>query len=165
MATPKQTDPQFKLRLTAALKRQIEDAAKVNNRSMNAEIVARLEGSFSGRAERVDRQNEVLSDRLERIERQLQRMTASVSKEIDRQRSIRANPKGLSPEAVASLEGAETYRSDPSKPYQNPYPEDDLRHHNFRSGFRNAVRHHLLDDEEARRRFPEVFSPQRPDNK
>lgn len=43
MATPKQTDPQFKLRLTAELKREIEAAASENNRSMNAEIIARLE--------------------------------------------------------------------------------------------------------------------------
>jgi len=43
MATPKQTDPQFKLRLTADLKDEIERAAAANNRSMNAEIIARLE--------------------------------------------------------------------------------------------------------------------------
>jgi len=43
MATPKQTDPQFKLRFTPELRDQIETAAKANNRSMNAEIVARLE--------------------------------------------------------------------------------------------------------------------------
>ncbi|KKB12388.1 hypothetical protein VE25_07500 [Devosia geojensis] len=46
MAQPKQTDPQFKLRLTPDLKAQIEGAAQQNNRSMNAEIVARLESSF-----------------------------------------------------------------------------------------------------------------------
>ncbi|EKF40158.1 hypothetical protein NA8A_22356 [Nitratireductor indicus C115] len=43
MATPKQTDPQFKLRLPAALKDEIEEAARTNNRTMNAEIVDRLE--------------------------------------------------------------------------------------------------------------------------
>lgn len=46
MATPKQTDPQFKLRLPANLKDRVEEAAGANNRSMNAEIVARLESSF-----------------------------------------------------------------------------------------------------------------------
>lgn len=45
MATPKQTDPQFKLRFTPELRDAIDAAAKVNNRSMNAEIVARLEES------------------------------------------------------------------------------------------------------------------------
>lgn len=47
MATPKQTDPQFKLRMTPAIKDAIEAAASANKRSMNAEILARLELSFS----------------------------------------------------------------------------------------------------------------------
>ena len=46
MVTPRQTDPQFKLRLTTPLKQGIEKAAAENNRSMNAEIVSRLEASF-----------------------------------------------------------------------------------------------------------------------
>jgi hypothetical protein len=40
------TDPQMNLRFPAELKQLIEDAAKANNRSMNAEIVARLKSSF-----------------------------------------------------------------------------------------------------------------------
>lgn len=39
-------DPQMKIRLPADLKDQIEASAKESGRSMNAEIVARLEGSF-----------------------------------------------------------------------------------------------------------------------
>lgn len=46
MATPKQTDPQFKLRLPSELKSKIDWVAVVNNRSINAEMVARLEESF-----------------------------------------------------------------------------------------------------------------------
>ncbi|MER8938707.1 Arc family DNA-binding protein [Mesorhizobium sp. M0915] len=46
MATPKQTDPQFKLRLPAALKDRIDAAAISNNRSINAEIVATLEEKY-----------------------------------------------------------------------------------------------------------------------
>lgn len=46
MAQPTQNDPQFKLRLPAALKERIESAAAENNRSMNAEIVAALEEKF-----------------------------------------------------------------------------------------------------------------------
>jgi hypothetical protein len=46
MATPRQTDPQFKLRLTPELKQGIEKSAAANNRSMNAEILARLSRSF-----------------------------------------------------------------------------------------------------------------------
>lgn len=39
-------DPQMKIRLPADLKDQIEAASKNSGRSMNAEIVARLEASF-----------------------------------------------------------------------------------------------------------------------
>ena len=42
----KQTDPQFKLRMPAELKAQLEDAAAQNKRSTTAEIIARLEASF-----------------------------------------------------------------------------------------------------------------------
>ncbi|GAC1376257.1 MAG: hypothetical protein NVS3B3_15300 [Aquirhabdus sp.] len=41
-----QTDPQYKLRLPLELKKQIEVSAKDNNRSINADIVARLNDSF-----------------------------------------------------------------------------------------------------------------------
>jgi len=44
-------DPQMKIRLPADLKDQIETAAKDSGRSMNAEIVARLERSFKVFAE------------------------------------------------------------------------------------------------------------------
>ena len=39
-------DPQLKLRLPAELKDQIEALAKANGRSMNAEIIMRLEASL-----------------------------------------------------------------------------------------------------------------------
>lgn len=39
-------DPQFRIRLPAELKEKIEDSAKGNNRSLNAEIVFRLDASF-----------------------------------------------------------------------------------------------------------------------
>ncbi|NML75274.1 Arc family DNA-binding protein [Rhizobium sp. S-51] len=48
---PKQTDPQFKLRMTPEIKDAIETAAARNNRSMNAEILARLQASIDGTAE------------------------------------------------------------------------------------------------------------------
>lgn len=38
--------PDMKIRISANLRQQIEDAAKRNNRTMNGEIVARLEKSF-----------------------------------------------------------------------------------------------------------------------
>lgn len=40
------TDPQANLRIPADLKDALADAAKVANRSLNAEIVARLQQSF-----------------------------------------------------------------------------------------------------------------------
>lgn len=42
----KQEDPQFKLRLPSELKQRIDVAAKENQRSVGAEIVARLQASF-----------------------------------------------------------------------------------------------------------------------
>jgi hypothetical protein len=42
-----QTDPQYKLRLPLELKEKIAESAKTHNRSMNADMVARLEKSFT----------------------------------------------------------------------------------------------------------------------
>lgn len=46
----KQTDPQFKLRLPEDLKERVEVAAQESKRSMNAEIVHRLQSSFSNKS-------------------------------------------------------------------------------------------------------------------
>ena len=43
------TDPQLKLRLSPELKEKVEKSADSNHRSVNAEIVQRLEVSLSGR--------------------------------------------------------------------------------------------------------------------
>jgi hypothetical protein len=40
-------DPQFKLRMPTALRAQVEQSAKAARRSLNAEIVIRLESSFA----------------------------------------------------------------------------------------------------------------------
>lgn len=73
MAAPKQTDPQFKLRMTPQIKDGIEKAAGKNNRSMNAEIVARLEGYPKIRQSLFDttRENAKLRDEVERLEAEL----------------------------------------------------------------------------------------------
>lgn len=55
---PKQTDPQFKLRLTPELKDRIERSAAVAGRSMNAEILLRLEAAYA------DEDNEIEHVRL-----------------------------------------------------------------------------------------------------
>ena len=42
--------PQMKIRLSPELKALIDDAAQANNRTLNAEITARLEATFRGEA-------------------------------------------------------------------------------------------------------------------
>ena len=69
----KQTDPHFKIRLPPDLKARIEESAKTSQRSMTAEIVARLEDSFrdiraEARAEYANERMEKLIDILERNE-------------------------------------------------------------------------------------------------
>jgi hypothetical protein len=39
-------DPQLKIRFTPELKNQVEEAARANGRSLNAEVTARLQASF-----------------------------------------------------------------------------------------------------------------------
>jgi hypothetical protein len=45
----KQTDPQFKLRIPEGLRDRVTAAAKTNKRSATAEIIARLEESFTAK--------------------------------------------------------------------------------------------------------------------
>ncbi|MEC5291300.1 MULTISPECIES: Arc family DNA-binding protein [unclassified Aurantimonas] len=42
-----QPPPDMKVRLSSTLRQQVEEAAKRNNRTLNGEIVARLEKSFA----------------------------------------------------------------------------------------------------------------------
>lgn len=66
-------DPQMKIRLPADLKDQIEAASKQSGRSMNAEIVARLEQSFKQGEEEFDHafRSAVLEDELKSLEARL----------------------------------------------------------------------------------------------
>lgn len=43
----RRADDSFKVRMASDLKARIEEAARANNRSINAEIVSRLEQSFT----------------------------------------------------------------------------------------------------------------------
>jgi hypothetical protein len=76
---PKQSDPQFKLRLPPELKAALEEAAQINNRSVSAEIIARLQDSLvhvgkefflDKRIAAIDRQ---LAEQREQIEMLLKR--------------------------------------------------------------------------------------------
>lgn len=49
---PSDQQDRFLVRMPDGMRDRIAEAAKKNNRSMNAEIVARLEESFSGQAQR-----------------------------------------------------------------------------------------------------------------
>lgn len=43
--------PEMKIRLSAALRRQVEKAARTNNRTLNSEVLSRLERTFREDAE------------------------------------------------------------------------------------------------------------------
>lgn len=76
MAAPKQTDPQYKLRMTPEIKEQIEKAAKANNRTMNAEILARLENSF------VKKVSEISAEELAENTRALTEVISVLKKDV-----------------------------------------------------------------------------------
>ncbi len=71
-------DPIFKLRLPAFLREKLEKEAAAGRRTLTAEILSRLEMSFSDASERLnllerevfegDRRNRSLLERIERIE-------------------------------------------------------------------------------------------------
>lgn len=90
-AVMKQTDPQYKLRLSQELKDQIEAAAKQSGRSMNAEIVARLEGSFN-----------VTSSVLESVPRVLETLERALDNAALERGVLKLNLNSLS-EAVSLL--------------------------------------------------------------
>ncbi|MBF0620817.1 MAG: Arc family DNA-binding protein [Magnetococcales bacterium] len=87
------SDPQFKLRLPQELKKKIEEAAQKNDRSMNAEIIARLKSSLNessksnassgediGELSQVVRQ--VLDDSIQEFAEQRREETLSVLREF-----------------------------------------------------------------------------------
>lgn len=51
-SAPKQ-EPPYGLRMPPSLKARVKSAAEANNRSMNAEIVARLEQSFDAEPQKI----------------------------------------------------------------------------------------------------------------
>ena len=54
MAAPKQTDPQFKLRMPQSLKDSLDQAVMASGRTLNAEILWRLQQTFE-----IEERNEV----------------------------------------------------------------------------------------------------------
>lgn len=106
----KQTDPQMKIRLPAALKAEVEAAASLNNRSMNSEIVSRLEASFDAISTKpfVERLNSV-SDSFKLLSIDMIQISSYI-------RSLEAyldivDPGGPRPEAPKSILDDELFRS------------------------------------------------------
>lgn len=69
------TDPQYKIRWSADLRDRLAEAAKANKRSLNAEIIARLEESVAR-----DRplSEEELDERLESLSKKLNDLSAAI---------------------------------------------------------------------------------------
>ena len=69
-------DLHFRLRIPEGLKAQIEKSASANNRSMTAEIISRLERSYSINVELTDASAALVDheQRLERLEQRMLRM-------------------------------------------------------------------------------------------
>ncbi len=103
MATPKQTDPQFKLRMTHGLKEQIEEAAAANNRSMNAEIVARLEESFTPASEALLKATLVAESLRENLTKKIQNYD-NLSRSLLRREQILQDREETAAEILANAE-------------------------------------------------------------
>ena len=73
------TPPDMKLRLSADLRQKIESAARQNNRTMNAEIVMRMETSFAAGDNWLNRLN---ASPLIRAERQIMNTELRLSERI-----------------------------------------------------------------------------------
>lgn len=144
------------LRLSSALRDYLAASAERNSRSMNGEILARLEETVSQKFNRVDSENLRLGRRLESIERNLERLMGSVGAELARHNFVRSDPLRRSPETVMMEEGSAAYRANPDGPYENPYPSDHVKHRHFRNGFNNAANRHFSSDDELYARFPEL---------
>jgi hypothetical protein len=61
---PSRSAPQFVVRLPTGMREQINEAAIENNRSMNAEIVARLQNTFAGSSDLMTLSTGALIDEL-----------------------------------------------------------------------------------------------------
>jgi hypothetical protein len=79
-----QTPPDMKIRLSAILRQQVEDAAKSNNRTLNSEIVSRLERTFREDVERTDKALKAIqASPTIRLEKRLIAVEAELQGEID----------------------------------------------------------------------------------
>jgi glutamyl-tRNA reductase len=89
MAKRKRTDVvKLQLRIREGLRRQLEDAARVKDVSLNSEMVSRLEESFT-RASMQDELNKtraIVRDEVEKLKERLQEVTVREAVESTRER-------------------------------------------------------------------------------
>lgn len=71
--------PDMKLRLHANLRQKIEDAARTGNRSLNGEIVLRLQASFDGQSPPVTKAT-TLEQELETLRAEVRMLSSRVLK-------------------------------------------------------------------------------------
>lgn len=76
----KQTDPQFKLRLPPELKEELDAAAERSKRSLNAEIVSRLQSSFTEArdVQVAEITSKMVGDRLEQLQHEVKELRAVI---------------------------------------------------------------------------------------
>lgn len=77
-------DPQMKIRLPADLKRKIEEAADEAKRTMNAEIVSRLEASFLRSGEGLGEASILLMRAQQELERSMAEINQTIPDIADR---------------------------------------------------------------------------------
>jgi Arc-like DNA binding domain len=73
------TDPQINIRIPLGLKEQLGAAARANTRTMNAEIVQRLEASFSDELWFVVKKNTAEADMIWELQDSMQGLKAEVA--------------------------------------------------------------------------------------
>lgn len=141
MSQKRSKPDQYQLRFPPGLRERIKAEADANNRSMNAEIIARLEESLSGRFESLDSEYQTNTRRLASMERSLSRLLKQVSDLRDRTEQIASDPERMPPDRVARRAGYDAFWKNPDGPYENPYP---LGTEPQRSAFESAYRYVVL---------------------
>ncbi|NKE47029.1 Arc family DNA-binding protein [Roseomonas frigidaquae] len=95
-------DPEIRFRAPPALKEELEAAAKANGRSLNAEVVGRLQMSFS--ATRRERLQAQLQAQMERAQLQAEAERALLQAQIEAEAGGRVSPSSVLP-AFTAVDG------------------------------------------------------------
>lgn len=91
--------PPFGLRMLPALRKQIEEAADANKRSLNAEIVARLEESLTPPAQTADPSVAAIADKI--VQNVLERVEKFTADTEARAKALEEENRALRSEIVA----------------------------------------------------------------